>query len=214
VKYENDPDCKLKDEWVDGVQTWSSYNPTGFVPVGESCRTVTGWQTHTVCYNWWTKKRIYTCKIKGWNFDEEKKRMQTIVNSTKDVNVMSGNVLGNVGYQDYRKNNGSWGNYSGSINIPFAGSKKGCMFVCKVRVPVKDTQAYANKNTSQYRSINSYVFDYRKCSDHDGTYVCPYNPSKGEQVITNCQCIDEFAEAAAIMQTLEDAGKDIICSKE
>ena len=211
-QYENDSNCQLKDEWVDGVRTWKDYASTGLVPVGQVCKTFYGWTSHTFCYNWWTKERIYTCKTSGYNFDKAKQRVTTIVNSTANANVMSTSTLGEVNYQDYRESNGSWGYHNSSLTIPLSGSKNGCMFVCKVKVPVQDTQAYSNTNTSQYRSIQSYAFDYRKCTDNDGTYTCPYDPSKGETVVTNCQCIDEFAEAAAIMQTLENAGKDIICS--
>ena len=210
--YENNPSCTLKDEWVDGVRTWNNYASTGLTPVGQVCKTFYGWTAHTFCYNWWTKERIYVCKTEGYNFDKAKQRATTIVNSTANTNVMSGQTLGNVNYQDYRSDNGSWGYHNGSLTIPLTGNKNGCMFVCKVKVPVQDTQAYSNTNTSQYRSIQSYAFDYRKCADNNGTYTCPYNPSKGETVVTNCQCIDEFAEAATIMNTLENAGKDIICS--
>ena len=211
--YENNSNCKLKDEWVEGVQTWRDYNPTGLTPVGQVCKTFKGWVSHTFCYNWWVKKRIYACKISGWDFSKAKQRANTIVNSTKDVNVMQTSILGNVNYQDYNNSSGSWQNYNENMYIPFAGSNKQCQMVCKVKVPVQDTQAYANTNTSQYRKISSYVFDYRACKAmSSGSYVCPYDPSKGESVVTNCQCINEFANSAAIMQTLEDAGHDIICS--
>ena len=210
--YENNDNCTLRDEWVDGIRTWNNYASTGLTPVGQVCKTFNGWTSHTFCYNWWTKERVYICKTKGYNFDKAKQRATTIINSTADANVMSTSTLGSVNYQDYRSDNGSWGYHNGSMTIPLAGSKQGCMFVCKVRVPVQDTQAYSGTNTSQYRSINSYAFDYRKCADNNGSYTCPYNSSKGETVVTNCQCIDEFAEAATIMNTLENAGKDIICS--
>ena len=210
--YENNPNCTLKDEWVDGVRTWSDYASTGLVPVGQICKTFNGWTSHTFCYNWWTKKRIYVCKTKGYNFDKARQRATTIVSSTANANVMSTSILGKVSYQDYRSSNGSWGYHNGSLTIPLSGNKNGCMYVCKVKVPEQDTQAYSGTNTSQYRSIHSYAFDYRKCAYNNGTYTCPYNPSKGETVVTNCQCIDEFAEAATIMNTLENAGKDIICS--
>ena len=212
-QYENNSNCKLKDEWVQGVQTWENFNPTGLVPVGQVCKTFYGWTAHTFCYNWWTKKRIYACKISGWDFSKAKQRANTIVNSTKDVNVMQTSILGNVNYQDYNNSSGSWQNYNENMYVPFGGSNKQCQEVCKVRVPVEDTQAYANTNTSQYRSINSYRFDYRECKKADnGSYVCPYFPNKGEQVVTNCQCINEFANSATIMNILENAGHDIICS--
>lgn len=213
--YENNSNCKLKDEWVDGVRTWRDYSPTGLTPVGQSCKTFPEYSSQAYCFAWWTKKRVYSCKLQTWDFSKAKQRMKTIVNSTKNTNVMSTNPLGNVGYQDYNNSSGSWQNYNNSMNIPFAGSKRGCMYVCKVKVPVQDTQAYSNLNVSQFNAtIHSYVFDYRKCEGSEGNYTCPVNTSKGETVVTNCQCINEFAEAATIMQMLENMGKDIICSKE
>jgi hypothetical protein len=40
--------------------------------------------------------------------------------------------------------------------------------------------------------------------------VCP--AGDGEEIITDCQCVNEFAEAAAIMQTLRLGAQDMICS--
>ena len=210
--YENNSDCKLKDEWVEGVQTWRDYNPTGLTPVGQVCKTFNGWTPHTFCYNWWVKKRTYACKTQAYTFDNAKQRMNTVVSSTANTDVQNFKAFGSSNYRDYNKSTGSWQYYNGSITLPVGSSNKQCQQVCKVKVPVQDTQAYANTNTSQYRKISSYRFDYRKCIEINGSYQCPYYPSKGETVVTNCQCIDEFAEAAAIMNTLENVGKDMICS--
>jgi hypothetical protein len=40
--------------------------------------------------------------------------------------------------------------------------------------------------------------------------MCP--AGAGEEVLISCQCINEFAEAATIMETMNQAGKDLICS--
>ncbi len=213
--YENNSNCQLKDEWVDGVQTWNDYASTGLQPMGQVCKQVCGWTCHTICYNWWTKERIYTCTTQGYDFSQIKQRANTIVTSTDNnasSSVMSGSTLGDINYTDYNAQTGAYSN--NSINVPFGGSTNGCMNVCKVEVPVQDTQADNDVNTSQYRSTNSYMFDYRKCTqDSSGNYtVCPYNSANGETVITPCQCIDEFAEAASIIQTMENAGQDITCS--
>ncbi len=216
TEYENNSNCKLKDEWVDSVRTWRDYSPTGLTPVGQNCKTFPEYSSQAYCFDWWTKKRVYSCKLNSWDFSKAKQRMRTIINSTKNVNVMQTTPIGNINYQDYNNSSGSWQNYNNSMNVPFAGSKRGCMYVCKIKVPVQDTQAYANKNTSQYiTTIHSYIFDYRKCEETgSGGYTCPVNTSKGETVVKDCQCINEFAEAATIMQMLENMGKDIICSKE
>ena len=36
--------------------------------------------------------------------------------------------------------------------------------------------------------------------------------ASGEEIVIDCQCINEFAEAATVIQTLRLAGKDNICS--
>ncbi len=208
---ENDSNCRLKDEWVDGIQTWSNYASTGFIPVGQTCKTFTGNLPHTYCYDWWIKKRVYICKTQSYDFSKARQRAQTIDASVKNTDV-SQNTLTGVSYQDYRKNeNGNWIYENRGLVVPQRDAQGGCIFVCKVKTPVADTQATSqNENTSQYRSTSSYVFDYRKCDKQADSYVCPVKP--GETVVKDCACIDEFAEAASIIQTLQEAGKDIICS--
>jgi hypothetical protein len=208
---ENDSRCRLKDEWVDGIQTWSNYASTGFIPVGQICKTFCGLDTHTLCYDWWTKKRVYVCTIESYDFTKAKKRAETISTSVKNTDV-SENTLTDANYQDYRKDkSGNWIYEGSGLVVPQRDAEGGCMFVCKVKVPEIDTQATSrSENTSQYRDTNSYVFDYRKCDKEGGSYSCPVKT--GETVVTDCECIDEFAEAASIIQTLQEAGKDIICS--
>ena len=210
-EYENNPNCPLKNEWVDGVQTWKDYAVTGLLPVGDVCKTFYGWTSHTVCYDWWQKRRVYTCRTSSYDFSKTKKRMETIIGSTKNADINK-SELGSVSYSDYRKKGSGWITENKNLSIPFGKSSSDCMQVCKVRVPVSDTQATGNENTSMHRSTSSYVFDYRKCSKINGKYTCPYSQANNEVLVKSCQCINEFPEAAAIMNTLEHAGKDIICS--
>ena len=62
------------------------------------------------------------------------------------------------------------------------------------------TNAQSNVSTS------SWEFFYKTCA----ASVCPVGD--GEEILTDCQCIDEFAEAATIMETMNHAAKDLICS--
>jgi len=34
----------------------------------------------------------------------------------------------------------------------------------------------------------------------------------GEEIIKDCQCIDEFAETFTLLETIREAGQDAICS--
>lgn len=62
-------------------------------------------------------------------------------------------------------------------------------------------------SVSGKQTAPSYNFYYHQCTKDN---VCPAEP--GETVVKACQCLDEFADAAAIMQIIRQAGQDMICS--
>ncbi len=57
-----------------------------------------------------------------------------------------------------------------------------------------------------HTNSQSYEFYYKAC---EGS-VCPL--VEGEDLVKDCQCINEFADASVIMQTLRLGGRDFICS--
>ena len=74
--------------------------------------------------------------------------------------------------------------------------------------PVENTQTGTEGTTGDYRkTVDSYVYKYKKC---DGS-ACPLE--SGETIVKDCSCLNEFAEAASIMQVLSTASKDLICSE-
>jgi hypothetical protein len=81
---------------------------------------------------------------------------------------------------------------------------------CKTRKPSRKTDAVLSGNATQYLSNpDSWDFFYKRCDDNNN---CPIDAAAGEQVVTNCQVINEFAEAATIMNVLEGANQDMTCS--
>ena len=48
---------------------------------------------------------------------------------------------------------------------------------------------------------------YHACTSDN---VCPLGP--GEEIVSNCGCLDDFPEAVVMMQTVRLAGSDLACT--
>ena len=81
-----------------------------------------------------------------------------------------------------------------------------CTKACKTRIAAEDTSTTVVANRSDYTTTATYNYLYHQC----GQSGCPLGA--GEEVVRDCQCIDEFPNATAIMQALRMAGRDIVCS--
>ncbi len=202
INDENNSQCQLKDEVVDGVQTYQNYNPTGLTPL-PSCKDFTGMtQIFTVCHNWWTKTRSYVCATGGsYDFSDIKKRITSIQSTATD----GGSVLT---FTDMRKDSsGNWITENDSITLTPRDAAT-CQHACKIKRPATNTQAGTAGNTSQYQTtIQSYSIIYAQCDSSDN---CP--TQTGDIVDIKCQCINDFAEAVTVLSALNEAGKDMICS--
>ncbi|MDA8164665.1 MAG: hypothetical protein M0017_06515 [Desulfobacteraceae bacterium] len=201
-----DPDCRLETEKVDGVTTIRNFNPTGLAPL-PSTRTFTSTGcSYDLTRNWWERDRTYRCTANStFSFDDLAQRTGAIAVSV-DANVPD---AATVSYTDRRLGtDGAWTTDNHSLSLPDTDAGPGCEQVCKTRRPAEDTQAGQAGPTTDFRTGNAgYDFFYRTC-DRSGN--CPAGP--GEEILTSCRCIDEFAEAASIMMSLGAAAKDIICS--
>jgi len=232
---ETDTTCRLKDETIDGVETWLNFASTGLSPV-TSCMSVTVQKTasctassytcgpvtftcpldsslscpggvcfqakvYSICPEWWEKDRVYYCSTAPFDFSDAQRRIGNVVSTTTDNTAT-------MYYQDLRKNSsGSWIYEGVNTNLPARDAYGNCENACKTRKSKTDTQASATGNTSQSRSTTQdYDFFYKTCVNNS----CPLGP--GEELVTGCQCIEEFGEAATVMQTLRMGGRDIICS--
>lgn len=157
--------------------------------------------THHIC-DWRHKERAYLCDTgQKYDFTDAQKRLQAINSSTHD-NTSS------FYYKDLRKDdNGNWFNEDVTTHLGGREVYGDCEQACKVQKGKTDTQASETGNTSQYRvSTQSNTFLYKVCTAGS----CPADAD--EQIVKDCQCINEFAEAASIMQSLRTAGQDMVCS--
>ena len=187
---ENNSKCQLKDETVDGVQTYRNYNPTGLAPL-PSCQNFPGpTQVFNVCHNWWIKTRTYICAFGGsYDFSDIKKRAASINNSAIDGGAA-------LTYTDMRKDaSGNWVTEGDSIQLT-PRDASACQQACKIKRPATDTQAAISGNATQYQaSSRSYAVVYAQCKNGS---PCP--TQAGDIIDIDCQCIDNFAEAATIFR--------------
>ncbi|ORJ57498.1 hypothetical protein B5V00_13695 [Geothermobacter hydrogeniphilus] len=198
---EHDPDCRLWHEDVDGVTTFQEFNATMLTPQ-PSCRDtqipVTPPVTETDCENWWTKTRTYMCVSTPYDFSTAAQRYGTVARSiTADGST----------YQDRMLVNGTWLGGGGSVSMMDFGGHDECQQACKTRRARQDSQATLAGTSVQYQNnTSSWDILYHSCDDNG----CPVGP--GEEILKDCQCLNEFAEAATVMQMLRQAGRDMICS--
>ncbi len=201
---EANADCSLQEETVDGVLTYSNFSPTFIVPI-PTCKTFYGsFTTFLECREWWRKERKYRCVTESrWDFSDAKRRVDRVTaTATDNLTTMS--------YQDLRKDNGDWltEDKSVTLNTPREDYVKPIL-ACKTRKPKRKTDAAFAGQAAQYlANPDGWEFFYKKC---DGV-VCPLDPAGGEEIVLDCREIHEFAEAATIMNILEQANKDMICS--
>ena len=197
-----DPLCTLEKETVDGVVVYDHFTPTGLVPIA-SDKTIVGSSCAVpVSKPWWLKERIYHCqKDTEYDFSQTLKRAATIKNSATDT-----------GYDDYRLNHatGTWQTLTAHpLVLPEMPAMDTCTQACRTTLtrPANDvaglgpTQDQRNNPTTQVESV------YHECS---AEAVCPLG--EGETLVQDCQCLNNFAEATAIMQSIRMAGRDMICT--
>lgn len=199
---DEDEKCQIKEEKVDGVLTYRQFNPTGLAPTS-SCRNFSGSIcSKDVCRAWWKKERTYLCELdEEYNFEDVRKRVARVESTATDNTTT-------MTYSDLRKDaQGNWIAENLQVNLNERGAYARCEEACKTRKVVQPPQAGTPGHAGGSRyDATTYDFFYKVCQDS----VCP--AELGEEIIKDCQCINEFAEATAIMETLNQASKDIICS--
>ena len=172
---------------------------------------------------YWDIKKTYTCKAKAYDFSNIQKRVNTINTSLNNNVDITGNLSSGLtaNYTDYNNSGGNWHNQGSSVKLHGVTTSDECQYVCKVRIPAINTQATQQLTAATERGtaniqaaakgIASNLYDYRTCNKQsNSTYVCPI--TSGETVVTDCQCLNNFAQAASILQAMQNAGHDLICS--
>lgn len=190
------PGCQIKNETVDGVQVMRAHYQTGHT-VSSTCRTYTGAvASFTECSPWWQKDRIYSCQStkQPHNFAEE--QMESLIGSVS----VDGETMRYQSQQDGVLEHRS-------LSLPKQESVSACVSACKTQKIVTQTDVIPDGgHAGQYRSVSQREeTHYKTCAP-----ACPLAP--GETLVKDCQCLNEFSEAAAMMSVLNAAGEELICS--
>lgn len=193
-------DCSLQEEKVDSVQTYHSANPTSLTPLPSSKTLTQGNCSETITQDWWLKERIYLCSSPVYDFTDAKTRYGQVIGS-----LSSGGS--SASFQDVQREGGAWLSTSETIELMDLPTQDECEKACKTRRMTQDTQAVLAGHSDQFKTgTDSYDVLYHTCVNDR----CPTDPE--EEILKDCQCLNEFAEAATIMQMLRLAGQDTLCS--
>lgn len=202
------PECRLRTETVDGVITVQGGNATGVTPLASTVTLPGRFCSVDVTRPWWIKEQTWVCDPgPGINFGSTFDRMQAIQDSaTVD------------GFTQITENpDGTWASTDVNFNSTLTPviNVGSCEMACKTREPVQDTGVAGTHLAQDLRNTPiRYQFRYHRCepppAGSSAAGVCPAGPN--EQILQNCQCLNEFAEAAALMQTLRQAAQDTICT--
>lgn len=198
--YQTDPDCSLVNETVDGVETVRNHTATGLTPI-PSTVTIGGVACSAdVTRDWWEKNRTYSC-LGGTQPDltsylERKAHIEASATPTSYQDRITDTETGAITLTD------------GTLALLDEVPVPACVSACKTRRErtrndVGRSGVVSDANTSPA----TYDMLYHEC-DQDN--VCPLGP--GEEIVKDCGCIDEFAEASVVMQLIRMGGQDIICS--
>ncbi|EKY2037936.1 conjugal transfer protein TraN, partial [Cronobacter sakazakii] len=178
--YEQDKECQLVEEAVDGVKTFTGGINTGLIPLAQTQVLQGNFCSVPVKRDWFKKNRTYRCNKKtSFNFDNIIERKAYI-----DKTVTPGD------YKDKMFNNGKVSYGAGELFWPDMPKVGDCINMCKTRKPKQtpDMAVTGQVDKNNKSGVIKYDNFYYEC---DATNKCPAEP--GEEVIKACQCLNEFA---------------------
>lgn len=191
---EKDNKCQLKNELIDGVQTYNNYHPTGKTPIATTQQVGTGSCDLQIKRDWWHVKRDYECKTDtDLNFDKGINRHSIIQRSA--TNQHYDDLVDGVTTQR-------------ELALPDIETQANCTNACKTRRK-KDKVSVSSQGPVTDKVGEDWETLYRKCVGENQN-LCPNE--QDEQVITQCSCLNEFGTASVMMQSLRQAAQGLICT--
>lgn len=191
---EQDEQCKLKNETIDGVETYKNFHPTGKTPLAISRQIGGGSCDLRVERNWWRVEREYQCKTEDeFNFDEGIAR-----NANIQASVTADGFSDVVGGETTQR----------SLDLPDIQAPQSCTNACKTK-RIKDKVSVSGQGPVTEVTGQEWETLYRKCTGETQN-ICPNE--EGEQVITQCSCLNEFGTASVMMQSLRQAAQGLVCT--
>ncbi|PJG49632.1 hypothetical protein CAF53_02180 [Sphingobium sp. LB126] len=198
VTLAGDPQCRLQNETVDGVQTVLNGVRTGLAPVGQTRVVGNATCPITLTRDFFLKQRSYRCTFDNGAIEPDTSRGAYIIDHSTET-LLADRV---------RNTDGSYSTTTRNFNLPDRGSVNACEMVCKTRRPQVNTAAALDGVTgAKQNDPIGWDMIYHACQDNN---VCP--AGDGEQLVEGCGCIDDFQEAVVMMQTVRLGGTDLVCT--
>ena len=193
----SDPQCKLDSELVDGVQTWINGIATGLKPLpqtrilgGPSCPT-------QLTRDFFFKDRTYRCAADDIAKPDTSRGAYIIDHSTETM--LADRTL---------QTDGSYATSTRAFSLPDRGSVPACEPVCKTSAPKANSEAAPDGVVGDKQNVpTGYDSFFHACTSDNR---CPAGP--GEEIVSDCGCLDDFPEAVVMMQTVRLAGADMVCT--
>ena len=191
--------CRLQDEVVDGVTTFRSGVNTGLSPLPQTRVFGTGACTAQVARDFFLRERTYRCTVDlGTSAEPDLSRGAYIIDHSTET-LLADRVA---------NTDGSYSLTTRSFSMPDRGSVSACEPICKTRKAEGNTAVAPDGVTgSKQTDPTGWDYYYRTCQDSN---VCP--AGDGEELVEGCGCLDDFPEAAVMMQTVRLGGADMVCT--
>ena len=197
--YSGQSQCQLLDETVDGVQTVVGGAHTGLTPLPQTRQFGSASCTLSLTRDFFERDRDYRCIADtGTTPQPDLSRGAYIIDHSTETLLADRTTAAD----------GTVATTTSAFSMPSEPSVPACEAICKTRAPTTNTAAApAGVTGAQQNDPNGWDTFYHTCSSDN---VCPAGP--GEEIVSACNCLDTFPEAAVMMQTVRLAGSDLACN--
>ncbi|MFT4052940.1 MAG: hypothetical protein QM681_00420 [Novosphingobium sp.] len=197
--YASNAKCRLQDETVDGVTTWRSGVNTGLAPLPQTRLVGTGACAAEVSRDFFLRERSYRCTVDlGSASAPDLSRGAYIIDHSTET-LLADRIANADDSQTLTTR---------AFSMPERGTVNTCEPLCKTRKAQANSSAAPDGVTGAKQTDPiGWDYFYRTCQDAD---VCP--AGEGEELVQGCGCLDDFAEAAVMMQSVRLGGADMVCT--
>ncbi|MDJ0277726.1 hypothetical protein QLH51_13050 [Sphingomonas sp. 2R-10] len=197
--YAADKACRLTDERVDDIATVRGSVVTGLRALPQTRSFGSGACSLGLTRDFFLKDRRYSCiSDSGVTPEPDMSRAAYIIDRSTETMLADRT----------RASNGSTTASTRVFGLPPRASVPACETLCKTRAPVVNTAAVPDGVIgSRQTDPTGWQTFYHACTTEN---VCPAGP--GETIVSPCGCLDDFPEAAVMMQTVRLGGADLVCT--
>lgn len=197
--YAQDAACRLDSETVDGVTTFTNGVNTGLRPLPQTRLFGSGNCTFQYTRDFFERDRRYKCLVDSSDMSAPDLSRSAYIIDHSTETLLADRTL---------SSDGTVSTSTRAFSLPDRGSVPACEPICKTRAPKtnSDVAVFGVVGAAQNDPTGWNSF-YHSCGTDN---VCPLG--EGEALVTACGCLDDFPEAAVMMQTVRLAGSDLACT--